>query len=65
MAEPDLFQIEAERLSKLPARQRKDALAVHRRIADENRLAQVTRDYARYVTETLELLIQEILETRK
>ena len=65
MAESDLFQVEAERLAKLPARKRNAELDVHRRIADDNSLSQVTRDYARHVAETLELLIQENLKTRK
>ena len=36
---PDLFRQEARRLAKLPARDRKEALAVHRRIADDTRLS--------------------------
>ena len=50
----DLFRVEAERLAKLSARERKEALAVHWRIADDAKLSQVTRDYARHVAETLE-----------
>jgi hypothetical protein len=59
--QPDLFLVEARRLAQLPARQRKEALAVHRRIADDTRLAQATRDHARSVADTLERLIAEIL----
>jgi hypothetical protein len=48
------FAEEAERLAQLPARERKEALAVHRRIADDTRLSDATRNYARYVADTLE-----------
>ena len=48
------FAAEAERLAQLPARERGEALAVHRRIADDSRLSGTTRDYARYVADTLE-----------
>jgi hypothetical protein len=50
------FRQEAERLAKLSARERMEALAVHWRIADDGRLSRATRDYARNVAETLELL---------
>jgi hypothetical protein len=60
----DLFRVEAERLAKLSARDRKEALAVHRRIADDARLSQTTRDHARLVAETLEALVKEILKAR-
>ena len=63
--EPDKFQIEAERLAKLPARERKAALEVHWRIANDPRLSQVTRDHARHVAETLESLVKEIRKARK
>jgi hypothetical protein len=56
---------EAKRLAKLPARQRKEALAVHRDIAANPSLSQTTRDYARKLAETLETLIKQILERRK
>lgn len=56
----DLFRAEAERLAKLPARERKAELAVHWRIAEDAKLLKVTRDYARHVAETLETLIREI-----
>ncbi|MFO0805087.1 MAG: recombinase family protein [Gemmataceae bacterium] len=46
---PDLYQQEAERLVKLPARDRKAEIAVHRRIADDTRLSETTRDHARTV----------------
>jgi hypothetical protein len=57
---PDLFRDEARRLAKLPACERREALAVHRRIADDTRLSQVTRDYARHVADTLETLVERI-----
>jgi hypothetical protein len=60
----DLFRQEARRLAQLPAREREEALAVHRRIADDARLSEATRDYARYVTETLETLIEQLLSTQ-
>jgi hypothetical protein len=63
--QPDLFRQEARRLAELPARQRKEALAVHRRVADDTRLSQVTRDHARHVADTLEKLVKEILKRRK
>ncbi len=58
--QPDLFHAEAERLAALPARDRKEALDVHRRIADDPRLSEATRDYARTLADTLEKLIAEI-----
>ena len=61
----DLFRTEAERLAKLTARERKEALAVHWRIADDANLSQPTRDHARLVAETLEALIKDIRKTRK
>jgi hypothetical protein len=60
-----LFRQEAERLAKLPARERKEALAVHWRIADDSRLSDVTRQYARYLAETLEALVKKILQARR
>jgi len=58
--QPDLFLSEARRLAALPARQRKAALDVHRRIAEDVRLSQATRDNARHVAESLEKLIARI-----
>jgi hypothetical protein len=58
--QPDLFLSEARRLAALPARQRKAALDVHRRIAEDVRLSQATRDHARHVAESLEKLIARI-----
>jgi hypothetical protein len=55
--QPDLFRQEARRLAQLSARDRKEALAVHRRIADDPRLSEATRQHARYVADTLEKLI--------
>ena len=48
------YRQEAERLAKLPANERKEALAVHWRIADDAALSKATRDHARVVAETLE-----------
>jgi hypothetical protein len=56
---------EAKRLAKLSARQRKEALAVHRDIAANERLSKSTRDYARRLAETLETLVKQLLERRK
>ena len=61
----DLFRTEAERLAKLSGRERKEALAVHWRIADDADLSQTTRDHARLVAETLEALVKVIRKTRK
>jgi hypothetical protein len=61
----DLYRTEAERLARLPARQRKEALAVHWRIAEDTGLADVTREHARQVAETLETMIRRILKNRK
>jgi hypothetical protein len=58
--QPDLFRQEAKRLARLPARQRKEALDVHRRIADDTRLSEATRSHARFVAETLETLVAKI-----
>jgi hypothetical protein len=58
--QPDLFRQEAHRLAKLPARERKEALDVHRRIADDTRLSEATRIHARYVADTLEKMIARI-----
>lgn len=63
--QPDLFQQEAERLAKLPARDRKEALAVHRRIADDPQLSEATRNHARTVADTLEKLIEGIRRKSK
>lgn len=60
----DLYWEEAERLAKLPARDRKAALDVHRRIADDTRLSAATRDHARTVLDTLEKLITRIRAKR-
>lgn len=62
---PELFQQEAERLAKLPARDREAALDVHRRIADDTRLSETTRQHARAVAETLEEMVNTILKKRK
>jgi hypothetical protein len=62
--QPDLFEQEARRLAELPARERKQALAVHRRIAQDAGLSQATRDYARRVADTLEALIARIRNAR-
>lgn len=61
----DLFRVEAERLAELSARDRKEALAVHQRIADDARLSETTRDHARHVAETLEALVKDIRKTRR
>jgi hypothetical protein len=61
---PESFRTEAERLAKLSARQRKEALAVHWRIADGD-YSQTIRDYARHVAETIESLIKEIRKKGK
>lgn len=58
--QPDLLQLEARRLAALPKRDREAALDVHRRIAEDARLSQVTRDHARMVADTLEKLIARI-----
>ena len=60
--EPGDFHQEARRLAQLPASDRQEALAVHRRIADDPRLSDATRDYARHVAETLEKLIDRFLK---
>jgi hypothetical protein len=49
---------EARRLAQLPARERKEALAVH--VADDTRLSQTTRTYARELVDTLEKLVKEL-----
>lgn len=61
---PDLFRDEAERLAKLPARDRKAEIAVHRRIAEDTRLSVATRNHARTVADTLERLVEGILTNR-
>ena len=61
----DVLRVEAERLAKLPVRERKAELAVHQRIADDASLSQVTRDHARLVADTLEALIKELRKGRK
>jgi hypothetical protein len=58
------FRKEAERLAKLPGRERKAVLAVHWRIADDASLSQVTRDHARHVAETLERLLKPLLKRK-
>lgn len=50
----DEFRDEAERLAQLSPRDRKEALAVHWRIADDATLSDVTREHARLVAESLE-----------
>lgn len=62
---PDLFKQEAERLAKLSARDRKAALDVHRRIADDARLSDTTREHARHAVESLEKLIARALARRR
>jgi hypothetical protein len=59
------FRDEAKRLAGLSARERKAALDVHRRIADDTRLSSATREHARSVLDTLESLISGIMRTRK
>lgn len=54
--------VEAKRLAQLPARERREAIAVHRRIADDTRLSGTTRDYARKLADTLEKMIAKILK---
>ena len=61
----ETFRQEARRLSQLPARQRKVALAVHWNIAEDARLAQATRDHARFVAETLEGMVEKILAKKR
>lgn len=61
----ELFRTEGERLAKMKARDREQALAVHWRIANDSQLARTTRDYARQVAETLEAIIKDIRKTRK
>jgi hypothetical protein len=63
--QPDQFEQEARRLAELPPGERKAALDVHRRIADDARLSQPTRDYARRVADTLETMIARLLRTRR
>jgi hypothetical protein len=63
--QPDLFEQEAHRLADLSVRERKEALAVHRRIADDAQLSQATRDHARLVADTLEKLVARILKRRR
>jgi hypothetical protein len=48
------YRKEAVRLAMLPAGERKEAMAVHRRIAEDATLSDVTREYARRVAEALE-----------
>jgi hypothetical protein len=64
-AKPDLFIQEARRLAQLPARQRKEALAVHWRIAEDASLSTATRDHARNVAQTLETLIEKLLARKR
>jgi len=63
--EPDQLEQEARRLVQLPASQRKAALDVHRRIAEDRRLSQPTRDHARHVADALETLIARLQKRRK
>jgi TPP-dependent pyruvate/acetoin dehydrogenase alpha subunit len=48
------YREEAERLAMLPVAKRKEAMAVHWRIAQDATLSDVTREYARRVAEALE-----------
>ena len=48
------YRDEAKRLAKLTARERKEALAVHWRIADDITLSPSTREYARRLAKSLE-----------
>ncbi len=54
------FRDEARRLAKLSARDRKAALAVHWRIADDATLSNVTREHARRVAESLDAELRRI-----
>jgi hypothetical protein len=58
------FRQEAHRLAQLPARQRKEALAVHRRVAEDPRLSNTTRDYARDVADTLERHLRRLTRAK-
>jgi hypothetical protein len=60
MAVKNEFRDEAERLAKLSARERKEALAVHWRIAEDASLSQSTRDYARHVAESLDAELRRL-----
>jgi hypothetical protein len=62
---PNQFKQEARRLADLPAGERRAALDVHRHIAEDARLSQATRDYAQHVADTLEKLVERILNKRK
>jgi hypothetical protein len=63
--EPDQVEQEAIRLANLTASERKAALDVHRRIADDPRLSEATRAYARQLADTLEALIARLRKKRK
>lgn len=63
--QPDQLEQEARRLAALPARERKAALDVHRRIADDPRLSRATRDHARRVADMLAVLVERIRKGRK
>ena len=58
------FRDEAKRLSKLSARERKEALAVHWRIAADAALSDVTREHARRVAEYLEAELARVKRRR-
>lgn len=61
----DPLKQEAKRLAALSARDRKAALDVHRRIADDPKLSDVTRQHARTVLEALETLIERIQNRKR
>ena len=63
--EEQRFREEATRIANLTASDREAALDVHRRIADDTRLSEATRNHARTVGETLERLVAEFLTKRK
>jgi hypothetical protein len=58
--EPDQLEQEARRLAALLAGERKAALDVHRRIADDLRLSPATRERARRVADGLAALVERI-----
>jgi len=57
----DSILAEARRLAKLPARERKATLELHRRIADDDRLSVATRNAARNVADALERHLRRLL----
>lgn len=56
----DPIREEAKRLAELPARDREAALDVHRRIANDARLSDATRNHAQTVLAELENLIERL-----